>query len=346
MKTRLKNLLLYFCLLPLSGCFHSDPTEDVFSTYLDRLANVQDQDVVPFKAHSIPVLPEKRELRVSIEDIRMGLLDAYELRKCGLFQLIAERNSILGKVQDEFHVLHYEINFSHTLKKCLVSSALREETRSELLNIQSQKQEQLLQRYWNTIVASEEWNKQLQPFPIMLPITQMHSSTPTLQAIRYFSDIQLGITYDQLPTDVDTLFLHQRALSKTRYLSQLFYSLQHSTDWLTTATTQLKQHDKLIICGLNRNQTKAKYLQNIFFRFYIEQIQPYLAKLDSDYQEIKPHLISMYQSEHQANNVSFTPYYDYYIEGKIHENFKQATIEHVRYWQSLFKRCNFTVGRQ
>ncbi|QSA19926.1 DUF3080 family protein, partial [Vibrio furnissii] len=31
-----------------------------------------------------------------------------ELRKCALFSLIAERNSVLGKVQDEFRRFDYE----------------------------------------------------------------------------------------------------------------------------------------------------------------------------------------------------------------------------------------------
>lgn len=346
MSIRLPKRLFFLFILPLSGCFHSDPTEDVFNTYLERLANVQEQKTQPFRASPTPELPEKRELRASIEDIRMGLLDAYELRKCGLFQLIAERNSILGKVQDEFHIFHYEVNFSHTLKKCLNSPMLDKATHAELLAIQTLKQEQLLQRYWNTVTVSKEWNRQLQPFPIMLPMALMPSATPTYQAVRYFSDIQLGIENDQLPADVDPLFTHQKALSQTRYLSQLLYSLQRSTDWLTATTAQLKQHDKLIICGLNRNQTKAKYLQNVFFRFYIEQIQPYLAKLDSSYQELQPFLGSMYNPVQRTNKNGFTTYYTYYLKGAVHDNFKKATIEHVRYWQSLFKRCNFAVGRQ
>nr|WP_256384204.1 DUF3080 family protein [Photobacterium toruni] len=59
----------------------------------------------------MPRYPRTHALKQPIADITIGLLNAYELRQCGLFQLIAERNSVLGKVQDKTRRLRYELLF-------------------------------------------------------------------------------------------------------------------------------------------------------------------------------------------------------------------------------------------
>lgn len=100
----------------LSGCLENDKARAQFENYQSRLASVLDTEPLPLKAPSYIELPRKRDLALPVEDVRMGLLDAYELRACGLFQLIADRNSILGKVQDGFRQLQYEITLLSTLE--------------------------------------------------------------------------------------------------------------------------------------------------------------------------------------------------------------------------------------
>ncbi|MDP2543107.1 DUF3080 family protein [Photobacterium damselae subsp. piscicida] len=95
-----------------------------FSTYAQRLANVPetsfDEQTVNTHLDIIPY-PDNRDIYQTIPDIRIGLLDAYELRQCGLFHLIAERNSVLGKVQDKTRQLQYEILFLQGLRTCLAT---------------------------------------------------------------------------------------------------------------------------------------------------------------------------------------------------------------------------------
>ncbi|RXJ71671.1 hypothetical protein CS022_20225 [Veronia nyctiphanis] len=99
------------CAVLLLGCRPGNETTDLFETYQQRLANVVDADTSPLPESDKVQLPRKRELIQPIEDVTFGLLDAYDLRKCGLFQLIAERNSVLGKIQDPFRQLDYEVSF-------------------------------------------------------------------------------------------------------------------------------------------------------------------------------------------------------------------------------------------
>ncbi|EOX4278642.1 DUF3080 family protein, partial [Vibrio cholerae] len=96
-------------LLLLTGCEPRLAIDADFDRYLSRIANVQQREALSPPAMVAQSLPEKRELLIAIAPVTISLLDSYELRQCGVFELIAERNSILGKVQDEFREWDYQI---------------------------------------------------------------------------------------------------------------------------------------------------------------------------------------------------------------------------------------------
>lgn len=94
----------------IAGCnWLQSPIDDKFDTYLTRIANVQDSQSFQFEPNINIIVPDKRELAITIPNTKIGLLDSYELRKCDLFNLIAEKNSVLGKVQDQFRNFDYQI---------------------------------------------------------------------------------------------------------------------------------------------------------------------------------------------------------------------------------------------
>ena len=100
-------LLAIIGLFSVIGC-KKNTTDTLLNTYQQRLTNILDVEADTIPPLDIPSYPRTHVLKQPIADITIGLLNAYELRQCGLFQLIAERNSILGKVQDKTRRLDYE----------------------------------------------------------------------------------------------------------------------------------------------------------------------------------------------------------------------------------------------
>ena len=154
----MKILLVLCCTLLLTSC-KENATNTLLNTYQQRLANVLEitpADTLPL---NLPIYPDTRSLKQPIADIRIGLLDAYELRQCGLFQLIAERNSVLGKVQDQTRQLRYEVLFLKQLNHCLtmLNSNSTSELQSQLNDIYQQKQQQLPLVIWNMVFTGKEW---------------------------------------------------------------------------------------------------------------------------------------------------------------------------------------------
>jgi len=309
-----------------TGC--SDNTSGVLlDDYLTRVARVQDADKVPKQADGNTQLPRKRDLKIEIPTISIGLLDSYQLRQCNLFNLIAERNSVLGKVADEFSNFDYQRALLKGIEQCLQSEEIEPELRNTLAQILQQKSSQLAMHRWNLVYSSETMQKQLTGNQ-WLSQDMSHAFAQVNQALSVISHA----TMDSQVKVFDV----QEVLDKTAIIGDLNYSLANAAIRLNRVTQQLSEYDALIICGKNRDTTKFKYLNNVFEQQYIGKVQPYMAELDSYYQALLPNL------------AIFTPQPDIHpYEYPLQDNylaFHQAIRQHVDYWQQLFKRCGRKVG--
>ncbi|RWX57070.1 DUF3080 domain-containing protein [Photobacterium chitinilyticum] len=339
-------VILVFTFLALIGC-EDNSAEDSLKTYNERLANVLDVSPSQAPDTDIPQLAKTRELALPIEDIRIGLLDAYELRKCGLFQLIAERNSVLGKVQDKTHRFRYELLFMDGLENCLETLPQDADILVDIKQLHQLKQQQLPIYLWNMLTTGEEWRKQFRIYRRAFTLGNFPGSVENQEAMRYLLAIHTALMNGETvpPKQAERLLVFQQQIHTHRYFGQLVYSIARSRDWLNSSTRLLESNESRIICGTNRNQQKAIYLSNVFHRFFASDIQPYFAELDSQYRQIQISLQVLLQPP-SAVSTKFAPYYQSYIAGELHSSFREAIINHVKFWQRTFKRCQIKLGVQ
>ncbi|MFG0731681.1 DUF3080 family protein [Photobacterium damselae] len=342
----------FLFIVVLNGCDTLSSSDSPFHIYAQRLANVLDTsfdertvntylDIIPY--------PDNRDIYQTIPDIRIGLLDAYELRQCGLFHLIAERNSVLGKVQDKTRQLRYEILFLQGLRTCLATLDTKTDLYQQLVSIEQQKQQQIPQYLWNMLFTGEEWRKQFVINYQWINSKQQNGFHAFLDAVRLVNYLSQSTEQQAIipSNQLDLLLQSQAKLYKNPYFGRLLYSIAQSTAWLNAITHMLKDHQESIYCGSGRNNQKAQYLNNVFYKYYSQDIQSYLATLSSQYQQLQPLLLELYQHSLQHGitpSPQMSRYSQYYFANHLYRNFKQATLEHVEYWKTLFKRCNFPVG--
>jgi hypothetical protein len=328
----LSNLVKHstlFCLaVMLAGCF-SDGPGDLFDDYQTKIARVQDAEELK-EDWEFESLPRKRELLLDVPTLSIGLIDSYQLRQCGLFNLIAERNSVLGKVADQFRNYDYQVALLAGVGKCISSNELDPEIVELLREIEQQKLAQFPLHQWNLIYASDAMQSQMRGSQwVRADIgDQVRQTSDALQHINQVLNIPLvsGKT-----TEV------QEVLEKSSTLGDLYYSLAHASVELNTITKQLTTFDANIICGKQQDTTKFRYLNNVFDQQYIGKVQPYMAQLDSYYQQLAPQL-GMFDAQADLHSYYF-PIQD------AHQAFRVSTRRHVDYWQQLFKRCGRKVGR-
>ncbi|WP_286294078.1 DUF3080 domain-containing protein [Vibrio apostichopi] len=312
----------------LTGCFDDSP-QNYFDDYQTKIANVQDADEIQ-EDWEFESLPRKRELFIEVPSLSIGLIDSYQLRQCGLFNLIAERNSVLGKVADEFRNYDYQVALLEGVGQCLSNNELDPEIVELLKEIEQQKLAQFPLHQWNLIYASEAMQSQMRGSQWLRADIgeQVRQTSDALELINRALNTPLvsGKT-----TEV------QEGLEKSSTLGDLYYSLSHASVELDIITKQLTTFDANIICGKQRDTTKFRYLNNVFEQQYIGKVQPYMAQLDGYYQQLDPQL-AMFDAKPELHSYYF-PIQD------AHQAFRSSTRRHVDYWQQLFKRCGRKVGR-
>ncbi|MFA0428474.1 DUF3080 domain-containing protein [Vibrio sp. 10N.222.51.C5] len=323
-----KHLTLLCLTVMLAGCF-SDGPGNLFDDYQTKVARVQDAEELK-EDWEFESLPRKRELLLEVPSLSIGLIDSYQLRRCGLFNLIAERNSVLGKVADEFRNYDYQVALLEGVGKCLSGNELDPEIVELLKEIEQQKLTQFPLHQWNLIYASDAMQSQMRGSQWLRTDIgdQVRQTSDALEHINQALNVPL---ISDKTTEV------QEVLDKSSTLGDLYYSLARASVELDTITTQLTTFDDNIICGKQRDTTKFRYLNNVFEQQYIGKVQPYMAQLDGYYQQLAPQLV-MFNAQPDLHNYYF-PIQD------AHQAFRASTRRHVDYWQQLFKRCGRKVGR-
>ncbi|MCG9639193.1 DUF3080 domain-containing protein [Vibrio sp. Isolate34] len=312
----------------LGGCFGEGPG-DLFDDYQTKVARVQDAEELK-QEWEFEGLPRKRELLLNVPSVSIGLIDSYQLRQCGLFNLIAERNSVLGKVADEFRNYDYQVALLEGVGQCLANNELDPEIVELLKEIEQQKLAQFPLHQWNLIYASDAMQSQMRGSQWLRADIgdQVRQTSDALEHINQALNTSLisGKTIEV-----------QEVLEKSSTLGDLYYSLARASVELDTITKQLTTFDANIICGKQRDTTKFRYLNNVFEQQYIGKVQPYMAQLDGYYQQLASQLV-MFDAQPELHSYYF-PIQD------THQAFRASTRRHVEYWQQLFKRCGRKVGR-
>ncbi|WP_299693440.1 DUF3080 domain-containing protein [uncultured Vibrio sp.] len=328
----LSNLLrrspLVLLTVVLGGCFGEGPG-DLFDDYQTKVARVLDADEIKDN-WEFESLPRKRELLLDVPSLSIGLIDSYQLRQCGLFNLIAERNSVLGKVADEFRNYDYQVALLEGVGKCLSGNELDSEIVELLTEIEQQKLTQFPLHQWNLIYASDAMQSQMRGSQ-WLRADIGDQVRQTRDALAHINQALNTSLVSGKTTEV------QEVLEKSSTLGDLYYSLARASAELDIITKQLTTFDDNIICGKQRDTTKFRYLNNVFEQQYIGKVQPYIALLDGYYQQLAPQLV-MFNAQPELHNYYF-PIQD------THQAFRASTRHHVDYWQQLFKRCGRKVGR-
>lgn len=331
----MRIITILFITFAIAGCnWFKNPIDDKFDTYLTRIANVQDSQAFQFEPNINIIIPDKRQLAIAIPTTTIGLLDSYELRKCDLFNLIAERNSVLGKVQDQFRNFDYQIQVIEGIEKCLAHPSISVGLKEQLSELLSIKREQIGAHFTNLVFTSEAMRAQLIGYEWL----EENRTTPSPQLVQALEHIDAA--YHDADNKVSAKSLNlvtpfQEVIEKERFLGVMSFSMLNASHKLRTITKQLETFDTQIVCGQSRDTTKFRYLKNVFQNYYIDGLQPYLAKLDSSFIQLEPTLGFL------APNGSG---YHYPIH-QYHSDFRQAILQHVDYWKSLFKRCGANPAR-
>lgn len=333
------------------GCTQTDPATDLLKTYADRTSRAIDVDFdlkLNSTAQMLAPLPPRRDRTLVIEEINEGLLDVLDLRQCGLIDLIAQRNTSLGKLAPGSQRLIYELSFFPKLRLCIEN--LKEDPEqtkllSRLQTIATQKIDNLPKQIWNSVYTSAEIEQHFSLGSPPLPPSDTSQVAPLQLTLDRFSLIAgLNQKTDwQAPEFVSSLERDYETLYRSEFGSQWLTSMVYLTQTLDQTAQAIEQRlEGRPICFNQQQNRKSEILWNVFVKFYVNSLQPYLAGVERDGRIWSSFHMEMVKQLKLTEQAWIETYFA--DTGALWEPYLLARKRHTNAWQSLLEQCGLRPG--
>ncbi len=331
----------------------------MFTDYQQRLANVTQVDIAPIAQRPPPellleTLPRRRQRVLPLSEIRIGVWDYLQIVECRLNQLVSQRNSSLGKVMPASQRLVYETRLVYELHRCLV--VLRADVSPDTKLIRELEQALAIKRSelhlvaWNALVGAAEFESLTSLAANPLQPAELEPLVISRQALDDLLRIALAVknTRDtpgaEPGFDATQLEDNLQLINTQQSIGRLLRSIKLASDELWLASNILEQaSEQNLLCPAGKRTQQADYLQNVFSKYYIGRVQPYLGMLSQEGRrllESTDRLLALYRPAFPESFQSWhTNTLDLHSEAGAWQHFQSAIHNHTQAWQRLLKTC-------
>lgn len=336
------RLWLFLCTLSLSACgAANDPAHD----YAKRLANVLDLEIDPREPPIILKFPSTRQLIQPTLQINLSVRDFLSLRGCELHQVLAKRNSQLGKVASASQRFISDLKTIQAGPACLefLHSNSQSALAKELQEFLALKQAKLAGSAWYALLGGPEhaafWSNQTTPagYPKIIAHPQAHALSALSAIANSVSKQDLKLSLEK----ADTLENH---LASLRFGDGgiLLKELTNLRFRLEQANALIKQKLNTPLCLQARPTPAARNLQNVVNKFFVPNVQAQAVLLSRRHQQLMP---TIHAIESTLSAASPKAYKEWQKErDQVFTQSLAATQEHVGLLQKLYAQCGLTAG--
>lgn len=329
-------LCIPLCIMLLTGCLGQPQLVKDLKLYQQRLANVLESTPPEWQQHIEIIYPSNKTLLAPIADIRLPLTDFFALQHCPLGNLIAQRNTPLGRTQYLSTRLIYEATLLRAIKNCLQQPINLSEPQ-QLKMLLQQKLQDFPLAWANMLQSSKETRNAFSNSATYLKGDKTDGLTESLLALNYLISINADteINAQQLENSLLTLTQYRLPVKIWRSQALLTQQLQNLTQWLA-------EENQPIDCNTPQGKKQAAHLQNVFKLFFIAKIQPIASKLNTYHYQLQP----IYQTlrQHEAIQPAFHAFIQRHVIIGFTQ-YQQAMQQHIAWWQTFYQRCHLSPGR-
>ncbi len=345
-------LAMLFLTLP-SACGQYHAAENILADYLERVEKTTGVDGQNHLQVAMVPYPSHRERTLLMKKIRIGMTDFLKFYDCELFNLISERNSIMGKLMPVSQRLIYEVRFLHQGEVCYAelvqTKGLNEEFLAAFTEILRAKRANLPIIFWNATFDSPELQKAFSLAVKPLAPGEQTAYAQSLQSIRYFYELGRKLQHVELNINQDELEEQYFTLQSHQYGGRLLQSVKQLIEYLNQAANALEVLFKdQPVCYQQKSTPTARILKHIFTKYYVGRIGPYLSQIHQQgknwlgeinrlvaVQEIQ---MPMAFAEYQAQMLS--------LKEGLWRHFDNAIHRHTQAWQVILSQCGFVLGSE
>ena len=341
--SRLCALIL---ILLIGGCSAADTPRARFDDYLARLARVLDTAVPPAQAPPPAAYPAKRALTRIVDTPRTGWIGLFELRRCGLVNLISKRNSILGRVAPPQRRLAYESRLLGGLQRCRTEIDADTALHARLNALIARKRASLPAVFWNATFADDAL---IGLFSLAGEASGLDPHTaggPTRRALAGLAGAGEALSAAR-PLDADRLGDYYRTLESSEHGGALLQAAHAATGALERATRMLEARlARRPLCFEQRPNRRARVLQTVLLEIYGQRVQPYLSTLVRAGRDWRRAVGSLIAAQH----VTIPPPFARYVRATLTGDdtpwtrLDAAIDAHTAVWQEALGQCGLMPG--
>lgn len=341
---RLLMILLGSLFLQL-GCQSNDHAQKIMDNYLYRLANSLEQNKPDLaRTSSMAAYPSRRDLLIEIAPVKINLLEFLKLSQCDVQRLVGERNSSLGRVSKDSQRLLYDIKFIKLAEKCvqwLVNNNEQLALKDKLAQAIAHKKQFLSSQWFNATFASDEFSAL---FSLgSRPLTLEQAAIPADKLEQALNNLTTVYTNQLL--SADTIEDDFAIIGSSHYVGQLRHSMSVIHRMIEAANPLLDYRiNQKPLCINQRPNPQSDIVHTVFLKFYVGQIQPYIAQV---HQQAKTLLgqIDVLQQPHDSR--AFTGFWQKVYAGNDSEwqQFNKQVASHTLKWQKLLAQCGLQPGQ-
>jgi hypothetical protein len=318
------------------GCDNNHSLQKHLQQYEKRMANVLDVESQDRLTISLPPYPPLRDLKQNIPETTIKLFEFYALQHCELYSLVAERNTSLGNLQLPSVRYIYERHLIDALQQCLKDTT-DTKWREKIDEWQQAKIQQLPMVWANLMQLSSELRQGLSANFGLLEGNEQDGLNQTKEILNYLLNLNQNKPVKSAELEQRLQSLMNNPLPAKLWLSQLTL-----TEHLNSTTKWLKLNTDPLQCSRIGSKKKVEYLTNVFQQFFIEKIQPIASQMNHYQYQLSPIFEKLV--EHPKLSPSFKKYINNFNQQGF-ENYQIAMLQHIHFWQQLFKRCNIKLGK-
>lgn len=323
--------------LLMAACGPADPLED----YASRVARVLDQPVEPATPEP-PRYPRARDRQLSVPPERTGWIGYFQLKRCGLLNLIGQRNSILGRVAPPARRLDYE----RKLRACQPSTPAGDDGdpafAARLAELVASKQAQLPKVVWNATLGSDAMADAFSLAAGRLPIDTEVMPGESLDALATLTRAARG---PQPPGVTEPAY---RVLETRHYGGRLLQSVTAVTATLDVVTGSIEQRlARRPLCFGDRANRRARIAETVLREFYIAGLQPHMAALSDAGRLWHEALAELFDAQSVTMPAAITRYRNQALgeSSRVWRDYRHASREHGEAWTELLESCDLAPER-
>lgn len=341
----LKLLVMIAFAMLLASCGNNSEIADDLNEYKQRLESFTELEALPAADVVDLQAPSKSSLKLEIPEISINLREFYAFNDCALSQLVAERNTSLGKLQLPSSRYLYELSLLKELKRCeqqLVTQKEKSELVHKLRDWHTQKSQLLPLAWGNLFTQSDE----------SYVFFAAHTGYISGDSNDNFNASKLAFAYIvALANNADNLSLeeqnanspnakllenHLKELEKSRLLAKMWRTQLLLIEQLDAISPMLEEYARINTCVNITQKDDIDIMQNIFRIFFAEKIQPAAAELNKYYYQLTPIISKLLENE--VLPTELIQYIALHTNEK-HQQYRASMQKHIRLWQVIFARC-------